>query len=312
MSHINLFQTNAEFTSAYNGSDYIEPWVSYTMETSGMAYNKGEEPHDYSQDYLTFVMLEDGTDIRINYNGVSMSRDNGTTWVSELTNLNAGDKILVRGDSPEFEGSQSSCFEVNKSFNVEGNIMSLIYEDDFRDKMSFRRGRALFGCFHGLSIISAENLILPATTLNAECYREMFQGCTGLTSAPELPATTMADWCYNSMFEGCASLTTAPALPATTMAEGCYYYMFWNCTSLTTAPELPATTLVESCYSYMFQDCTSLNYIKCLATNMLSDYCTSGWVSGVASTGTFVKDASMTDWTAGSDGIPNGWTVQDA
>ena len=60
----------------------------------------------------------------------------------------------------------------------------------------------------------------------------MFQGCTLLTTAPELPATTLETFCYSGMFFGCASLTTAPELPATTVALGCYSDMFTSCESL--------------------------------------------------------------------------------
>ena len=74
---------------------------------------------------------------------------------------------------------------------------------------------------------------------------------------------------------------------------------------------MPATTLTESCYEEMFRNCTSLNYIKCLATDISAPSCTSSWVSGVASTGTFVKAASMNDWTEGNNGIPSGWTVEN-
>ena len=181
---------------------------------------------------------------------------------------------------------------------------------------------------------------LPATTLAGSCYQEMFYGCTSLTTAPALPATKLADNCYEYMFQGCTSLKTAPALPATTLADSCYSYMFYGCTSLTTAPsalpstsvwhncynsmfrgctslttapELPATTsLGRYCYQAMFMGCTSLNYIKCLATDISATDCTSYWVSGVASTGTFVKNPDMTSWPTGVSGIPTGWTVQDA
>ena len=153
---------------------------------------------------------------------------------------------------------------------------------------------------------------LPATTLAEACYATMFQYCISLTTAPELPATTLTEYCYEVMFYGCTSLTTAPELPATTLAEWCYSGMFQYCISLTTAPELPATTLAESCYRYMFWDCTSLNYIKCLATNISADYCTNYWVGKVSNTGTFVKHPDMNNWTAGVDGIPSGWTVEDA
>ena len=114
------------------------------------------------------------------------------------------------------------------------------------------------------------------------------------------------------MFAGCTSLTSAPALPATTLYGSCYTGMFAGCTSLTSAPALPATTLEDDCYSYMFQGCTKLNYIKCLATDISATNCTSNWVKGVASTGTFVKAADMTGWTTGSLGIPEGWTIENA
>ena len=152
---------------------------------------------------------------------------------------------------------------------------------------------------------------LPTTTLATYCYDSMFKGCTSLVNAPELPATTLADYCYNSMFYGCTGLVNAPELPATKLADYCYQNMFYDCTSLTTAPTLPATTLASSCYRYMFRGCWSLNYIKCLATNISASNCTSNWVSGVASTGRFVKAANMTSWTRGRSGIPTGWTVQN-
>ena len=41
--YIHLFQTEAEFTSAYT-NDYHEPWVSYTEATSSMTFNKKVEP----------------------------------------------------------------------------------------------------------------------------------------------------------------------------------------------------------------------------------------------------------------------------
>ena len=163
--------------------------------------------------------------------------------------------------------------------------------------------------FRGTNITDMPEL--PATTLAASCYESMFSACTRLTTAPELPATTLANYCYQNMFQGCTSLTTAPELPATTLGDACYYQMFRDCTNLTTAPALPATTLANSCYRSMFQGCQNLNYIKCLATNISAGYCTSWWVDGVASTGTFVKNASMSNWTSGVSGIPNRWTVED-
>ena len=148
---------------------------------------------------------------------------------------------------------------------------------------------------------------LPTTTLAPSCYNSMFFGCTSLTATPTLPATTLVDYCYNYMFSNCKSLTTAPELPATTLASNCYYGMFGNCKSLTTAPELPATTLASSCYGYMFYNCSSLNNVTVYADDISASYCTSNWLSGVASTGTF-NNMGFAPFENGESGIPNGWT----
>ena len=149
------------------------------------------------------------------------------------------------------------------------------------------------------------------TPLKAYCGNRLFRQCTSLTTSPELPATTLANYCYYNMFSDCTSLTTAPELPATTLVNSCYNSMFRSCTSLTTAPELPATTLADNCYSYMFEYCSNLSYIKCLATDISASNCTQNWVSGVASTGAFVKHPNISEstWGSGVNGIPTGWSV---
>ena len=158
---------------------------------------------------------------------------------------------------------------------------------------------------------------LPATTLAEGCYQWMLWNCDGLTTAPELPAITLAKDCYQGILRDCDGLTTAPELPATTLAEGCYAEMFYESDGLTTAPILPATTLVKRCYSYMFNDCKKLDNITMLATDISAPNCLNVWVSGVASTGTFTKAASLEQGTesgqipTGIYGIPEGWTVKN-
>ena len=339
--------------------------------------------HDYSKDYLTIVSLEDNNDIGWKSQDntikklINVSTDNGTTWLSynpstagtKLATLNNGDKLLIKGNNIWYQGSGVSriYFTSTGNFCVEGNIMSLSYGDNFYGQTSldttvnWHFKNIFCGC---TKLISAENLILPATTLAHGCYESMFEkctsltkapilpatklapvcysgmfvkcsslttppklpatelasgcyegmfvGCSSLTTAPELPATTLAPSCYSYMFELCSSLTTAPELPATTLTNQCYIYMFHQCTGLTTAPELPATTLTYQCYKYMFYKCKNLNYVKCLATDISATECTSAWLADVSSSGTFVKDANMTGWTTGYNGIPSGWTIQNA
>ena len=300
-----------------------------------------------SDETLTISSSSQDSGIAVEYstdktNWVSL----GTTGSETLTKtLQPNDKVYLRATADTW--MSSSILGVSK---VGGNIMSLLYGSSFTgNETTFPNDLATF-VFDSLfynevdeenpDLINASELILPATTLVSwcyeymfagctsltttpelpattmmpECYRSMFNGCTSLTTAPALPATTLADSCYRSMFNGCTSLTTAPALPATTLANSCYSYMFTNCTSLTTAPALPATTLPTSCYELMFQGCTNLNYIKCLATTHVSGDSTFRWVFGVASTGTFVKNPSISEssWDTGANGIPSGWTVEDA
>ena len=107
-------------------------------------------------------------------------------------------------------------------------------------------------------------------TNNAK-FCSLFNGCSVLTSAPDLPATTLANECYERMFYGCTSLTSAPELKATTLANRCYFGMFSGCTSLEKAPELKATTLKSQCYESMFNGCTKLSSVTMLApSNQIS------------------------------------------
>ena len=124
----------------------------------------------------------------------------------------------------------------------------------------------------------------------------------------DLAQTTLANFCYNSRVQGCTGLTSAPELPATTLAVNCYHSMFQGCTGLTSAPELPATTLANLCYRSMFQDCTHLALTKVHFTDWGDQ--TSNWVSNVASTGTFYKPSALPD-EYGISKIPTGWTVMN-
>jgi CTP:phosphocholine cytidylyltransferase-like protein len=84
--------------------------------------------------------------------------------------------------------------------------------------------------------------------------------------------------------------------------------MFAN-TGLIKAPELLADQLVLDCYAYMFYNCKKLNYIKALFTTTPSSTYTNNWVTGVSSTGTFIKNTNATWNVTGISGIPTGWTV---
>ena len=247
-----------------------------------------------SAGYLAFVALEDGTFkfAKQNFSGnnIQYSLDSGATWVSLPSNTNtptihSGETVMWKGELATYYDHGIGIFSSTGAYNVEGNVMSLLFGGNFENQTDLTGyNHAFSSLFSGSTgLTSAENLELPATTLTSECYSSMFSGCTSLETAPELPATTLVYGCYGGMFEGCTRLRTAPELPATTMADRCYIGMFSNCSSLTTAPNLPALTLADSCYFGMFEGCTSLETAPELSATTLAVDCYNGMFSGCTS-----------------------------
>ena len=254
--------------------------------------------------------------IQVSTNGTSWSSKTSSTGGTELATLSNGAKLYIRGNGVVNNYSGAS-FSSTGNFSLQGNIMSMVTSANTFNKIDvIESDDAFYGLFKNCTtLISAQKLRLFANITSSECYAAMFNGCTNLTEAPELLAPTVSDSCYSNMFADCTSLVSAPSVLLPNNLNGaiwCYAHMFTGCTSLTTAPILLATRLGNGSYMFMFDGCTSLDYIKCLATDISANDCTWHWVRNVASSGTFVKAASMSSWTSGNDGIPNGWTVQDA
>lgn len=295
--------------------------------------------------YLTIKALENGLTASLSTNACQYCIDGDGNWTdlpadTTTKSINSGQTLSFRGNLIPNSSNGIGTFTISKRCNLEGNCMSLLFGDNAMNNYSLSgKDRAFYNLFRNCaSIVHVSESFLPATTLANSCYQHMFRNCTSLTTTPKLPATTLDNNCYDGMFNSCSSLTTihelpattltygcyqtmfykctsltvAPELPATTLANNCYYYMFSDCTSLTKAPELPATTLADYCYRYMFNNCSNLNYIKMLATDISASGCLNNWVSNVSSIGTFVKNPNMTSLPTGTDGIPSGWTVQNA
>ena len=351
MKYVKLYDTHVEHESEKSElmkldyactycKDNQDSWFWYKKDIYAdqyLTFESLEDDNTFGLSYYSFYYSLD--------NGQTWTRNNNNPPV-----INAGEKIMLKAsitplgtNARQGQPRGVGTFSSTGNFNVMGNPLSLIFSDNFIGQTDLT---GLKFCFEKLfyncnKLISAEHLslpattladacygymfgrctsltivpILPATTLVQSCYQNMFQGCTSLTTAPELSATTLANTCYQSMFQGCTSLTTAPKLPATTLANTCYSNMFQGCTSLTIAPELPAITLTPYCYTNMFTGCTSLNYIKAMFTTKPGEtrfHETTGWVSGVSSTGTFIKNSAATWDVTGTNGVPSGWTVQYA
>lgn len=294
----------------------VEAYSQYRGRVSSVVTENCEysHVHHYENDYLTFRVRTAGK-LYWRANG-SLTRSidyslNDGAWVTITSaatpptiTVAANDVVRFRGNNASYATSKSAYSGFGNGqagtdgqatydsdaaeLDIEGNIMSLIYGDNFVGQTTFNGGTYNFcSLFKKLKVVSAENLILPALTLREYCYRAMFSWCTYLETAPQLPATTLA--------------------------KGCYWYMFEQC-AITTAPDLPAETLVAECYGNMFVYCSNLNFIKCMANAGFSaSNCKQTWVKGVSSSGTFVKDSgvSVSTWSNGDNGIPTKWQVYD-
>ena len=190
----------------------VEAYSTYKQQTSQTVSEECEwtPEHDYSKDYLTFRVLTSGN---INWKSIGSGQEktisysiNNGEWVS-VAATSAGQTIsVVAGDVVRFKGTNTtyakdksnySGFEGGQStgvsYDIEGNIMSLLYGDNFQNTTELTNSTYQFCSLFKLApVVSAKNLVLPATTLKKYCYRAMFSKCSTLVEAPALPATALA------------------------------------------------------------------------------------------------------------------------
>jgi len=289
----------------------------------------------YNEQYFTIESLVNNNTIKIGKNkspsniSLSYSLDNGTTWTDltissgiNITTINSGDKLLIKGINDRLSNSWDSYYRFYSTgnFKVYGNIMSLLWGDNFINNSEFKSGTThnLCGIFYGTTqLIDASNLILPALICTDDCYNGTFRGCTNLTTAPQLPATQSAYECYSSMFEGDINLEEAPEINLINMSQNACKRMFcMNRDSKITTPKmikspiLRCATGVTGCYDEMFKGNGNLVEVTCLLTD--NNAGVSNWLINVSSTGTFYKSPLKTNWpTNNTSGIPSGWTIVD-
>ena len=187
----------------------------------------------------TIVVDIDGTLSK----GMKYSVNGGTKTLIKTTTpiegLKAGDKVQFYGNGTQTQvyggSTEVSILGIGDGFKtkVYGNIMSLLDEEGFATKTDLPNAQYVFyGLFKGNTTLNdASELLLPATTLAAQCYSFMFTGCTSLTTAPKLPATTLAYQCYYSMFLSCTSLTNAYVKAAFTDSNNECESMFEGCSA---------------------------------------------------------------------------------
>lgn len=264
------------------------------------------EIFDTYKNYLSFTAVENNCKISLNETTAPNIKYslNGKKWIewdyNQIT-LNIGDIVFFKGNNEQYfskSTSEFNMFIITGKVKAHGNIMSLLYGDNFIDNLSIDSDYCFYSLFNNCKDLLTAPL-LPATTLSNYCYANMFNNCTSLTKTHELPSKVMKQYCYSNMFNKCTSLTTMPelsanilssycyqnmfngctllkyisSLPANVLAEGCYEGMFEGCTSLESAPKLNAEEIAVKCYKQMFKGCTSLNIAPYIYATTLFDYC---------------------------------------
>lgn len=211
MKFLRKFETEAEYDAFKYSDSYVVPNV--VLVNGAVVYNPVPPP----------LYVEALASLKVSINvKCEYSKDN-VTWISIERNTeiqaNAGERVFFRASGLTVSSSAGICrfYIYGGNCKLGGNIMSMVYGADYNDKIELNQNAIFYQMFRGQTlIVDASDLILPATTLTYNCYRDMFNGCSNLVRGPELPAKTLANSCYYGMFNGCSNLSYIKAMFTTT------------------------------------------------------------------------------------------------
>lgn len=324
------------------------PFTIFSYGTANISWKLGTKTVQYSKNNETWATMDSATTISlvsgdtVSFKGTNASYCGNTittTGQKGCLSLEGNIMSLTNGDDFASADTLRTTYAFYGLFSANTGIGLASYlQLPATALTTYCYGRMFYGCSGLLSapILPAKTLTgscydatfrncsslcivpdLQATTLAASCCTYTFAGCNSLTSAPELPATTLAKFCYKFMFMNCIGLTaTQECLPATQLYDSCYGNMFQNCSKIATAPELPAITFnlksSKNCYNYMFSGCSKLSYVKAMFTTIPDTNFTRSWMTGVSSSGTFVKNTEATWNVTGVNGVPSAWQIERA
>lgn len=244
-------------------------------------------------DGLTFTAEEAGSTIQlVDYSGHALapiqleySSDGGATWSAfdvvhdgdpgaggtVITLASVGDTVYLRAaPSNRFISAVHGVrrFVMTGKISGSGNLNSLLAAS--AGSVTAIPAHCYRELFSGCTALTSAPSV-PDAELGENCYKYMFSGCTGLTDASAVHISTTSKCCCLYMFTGCTGLTAAPVLSATVMSESCYDSMFSECISLSTAPDLPATEPAKGCYARMFKNCYALSATPVIAAQSMAE-----------------------------------------
>lgn len=337
MKYLRKFDTQGEYDNYLLSSEFVLPNVS-------LAGDKIYYHPDENMELLPlFVEAIEPLTVSFSVNPIEYSLDN-SSWQTlsvgaSTPTIDAGKRVYFRASGLTATSADGiGEFSTTGMFNVGGNIMSMAYGADFKDKTEITNNYAFVRLFRLTTVVDASNLQLPAMSLTEYCYNATFAGCINLIIGPNLPALNIPAFSYSFMYASCSNLKSVCTLPATILGQRCYDGMYMNCENLEVAQEeLPAETIAQQSYgnmylgcknlkkspiirakhiakygfNRMFKDCSNLNHVTCYAESQDTfSSTTQDWLIGVAAQGTIVKSRKLNLPSNNDDGIPSGWTVE--
>lgn len=307
--------TPIEGINQYNPVVNGQYWFYILNDRTEIQYECSFDKIEWHQVH-TLNPLEDVTQDEIFANTVFLQNRQSIYLRANITSdmlpntLYDDDEIINCGIGSICMGSTSGdyCFYI-----ASGNVMSLVYGDNFVNKTDLSEypsvfvnlfnpayifaildgGDNIYNYSNSNTLYDASNLILPATTLGPLSYTSMFSYCTCLIDTPKiLPATQLEliDDCtqYDSMFCYCESIVCGPELNVDVLPEYGYYYMFFNCANMYYIKMNTSDISANECLDGVLSSINYNGHVICnpsIAWEIIDDYADQYYVNGVSTGG---------------------------
>jgi len=200
---------------------------------------------DYSKEYFTVTSWEDNNTLYLLHSNSSKNMQisfDKTTWAEVINGqtgtytytLNKGEKAYFKGVNNSMTNVQDrqTCWSGSKTYEFSGNIMSLLWGDDFIGKtvVPSTSTTNIFGwAFIPASstyanVLTMRNLVIPMTTYPAGIFKFTFAYLPKLLYLPkEFPAQTyVGNNAFEGAFEYSSKIKETPIFRLTTAQN--YYF----------------------------------------------------------------------------------------
>ena len=155
----------------------------------------------------------------VNYKGLTFISSGNSTVC--LAKVGAPDEITLEYSTDE---SQWNPYTLGEKISLADGTFLLFRAGDQKN-LTFSKGSDSYYHFEISGPVTTQGNIMSlldrdfSTPLSTNAFFALFEGCTSLTSAPELPATELVINCYEFMYKDCRNLRYVIGLFTTEPSE---------------------------------------------------------------------------------------------